>query len=1139
VLHLHRAERADVLADALTAILAEPPADPFAAEVVSVPTRGMERWLTQRMSARLGAGPEAGRRDGVCANVAFPFPGRLVGGALAAASGIDPDRDPWLRERLVWPLLAVVDDSLAEPWLAGLAAHLEAGSRERRFARIRQIADLYDTYAVRRPGMLQAWARGEDLDGSGAPLPHAGAWQAELWRALRQAIGVPSGPERLEPACARLRADPGVCALPERLALFGVTRLPDTYVRVLGALAAGREIHVFLLHPSPDLWRAVAAATAGGPAIRARALDPTPPLAAHRLLASWGRDSRELQLVLDAAGGEAAEHHHSLPDEAADTLLRRIQADVRANRPPPGPPLPAAADERLDLSPADRSLQVHACHGPARQVEALREAILHTLRDDPTLEPRDVIVMCPDIETFAPLIEATFGTAAEPDLRVRLADRSLRATNPLLELVASLLELAEARVSASQVLDLADSDVVRRRFGFDDDDLARLHDWVVASGIHWGLDATRRSAYRLQELSAGTWEAGLTRVLLGVTMSESDRTLYERVLPVDDVESGAIELAGRFAELVDRLALALDTLAGPHTVPRWAEAILAATESLGATSEADAWQGYELRRLLEEVATEGTGIVPSAELALPEVRALLAGRLAGRPTRANFRTGHLTICTLVPMRSVPHRVVCLLGLDDGAFPRRSPRDGDDLLLDDPHVGDRDPRTEDRQMLLDALLAAGERLIVTYSGNDERMNAVRPAAVPVGELLDIVDATARVASDPACPASRLVRVRHPLQAFDERNFLAGRLVAGGSWSFDRVALEGALALRGERTVPGPLVPVPLPPVERPVLELTDLVRFVERPVRAFLRQRLGISTTDTEDEVSDALPVELDALEQWGIGQRLLEALLAGIESRTAIVAEIARGTLPPGELARPVIARVWPTVDLIAGHARAYGGSDEPRSVECNVHVPDGPLLTGTVSGVRGHVLLSVTYSRLSARHRIAAWVRLLALTAAHPGEPFEAVTVGRARSGAEFGDVSVARIQQLGRDPEARRARALAQLRELIDLHARGMREPLPIPCLTAAAYATALVAGRDPEAAETAAEGAWKSGWRFDREDREPEHLAAFGGELALAELLEPGARADEAGEGWAQGERSRFGRYALRLWTPLLARETVEEL
>ncbi|MEA2207323.1 MAG: exodeoxyribonuclease gamma subunit, partial [Blastocatellia bacterium] len=649
-----------------------------------------------------------------------------------------------------------------------------------------------------------------------------------------------------------------------------------------------------------------------------------------------------------------------------------------------------------------------------------------------------------------------------------------------------------------------------------------------------GLDAEHRAPFKLDALAAGTWRAGLDRLLVGVTMTEEDQRLFGGVLPLEDVESGAIDLAGRFAELIDRLRAALDALSDEKTIDAWADAIAAAADALAATPQRDAWQRSELQRILDDVRTEAAdgGAGATIELTLPEVRALLAERLQGRPTRANFRTGHLTICTLVPMRSVPHRVVCLLGLDDGVFPRRAPRDGDDLLLQDPHVGDRDSRTEDRQMLLDALMAATDRLIVTYTGNDERTNTPKPPAVPVGELLDAVDRTVR--TDDGSPARSRVVVRHPLQPFDARNFTVGALVPGRAWSFDRVTLEGAQALLGEREIPGPFLPAPLPEDPAPLVEVEDLVRFVERPVRAFLRRRLGISVAEWSDEIDDALPVELDGLGEWGVGQRLLDARLAGADGKAAAKAEIARGTLPPGVLGRPVLEKVHPTVEAIVEQAQAcISGGADPGSVDVRITLPGGRSLSGTVPGVSGDVLRTVTYSRVNPRHRLAAWVRLLTLQATHPDVAFQAVTVGRAASGQ--GTVTVARIPALADDPAERREIAIAHLTTLLDLFDRGMREPPPIACLASAAYAEAAADGRN---AEAAGREAWESGWNFDKEDKEPDHVLVLGGVASFAELLEDPPRPDEQGEGWDATDRTRFGRHARRLWAGLLACEEVAD-
>ena len=356
-------------------------------------------------------------------------------------------------------------------------------------------------------------------------------------------------------------------------------------------------------------------------------------------------------------------------------------------------------------------------------------------------------------------------------------------------------------------------------------------------------------------------------MLVGVTMTEEGHRLFEGVLPVDDVESLAIDLAGRLAELVDRLQDAVDVFATAKPVGEWVQAIATAADALTATSQRDAWQRAQLERILDDVVREAAG--GDVALTLHEVRALLAERLQGRPTRANFRTGHLTICTLVPMRSVPHRVVCLLGLDDAAFPRKAPRDGDDIMLADPHVGDRDPRPEDRQMLLDALMAASDRLIVTYAGNDVRTNTPRPPAVPVGELLDVIDRTVQGDARAAGARAPSARALRPAQLQPGRAGRRARLELQPRHARRRPRDAG----RARRAAAVPERPAPAR--VSPVVELEDLVNFVRHPVKAFLRQRLGFSVATYADEVDDALPIDLDNLESWQIGQGLLDARLAG------------------------------------------------------------------------------------------------------------------------------------------------------------------------------------------------------------------------------------------------------------------------
>ena len=305
---------------------------------------------------------------------------------------------------------------------------------------------------------------------------------------------------------------------------------------------------------------------------------------------------------------------------------------------------------------------------------------------------------------------------------------------------SKLLDLAGGRTEASAVLDLIAAEPVRRRFGFAENDLETIAQWVEQAGVRWSYDEQHRSPYGLEGYVQNTWRFGLDRVLAGVAMSDDAERWIGTTLPLDDVGSTSIDLAGRLAELVDRLQHVTDRLTGSHPVGHWLDTLREGIESLTAVARGDEWQTGQVQRELGGLSDDAARQGAELELRLPDVRALMSERLAGQPTRANFRTGTLTVCTMVPMRSVPHRVVCLLGLDDGVFPRAPAVDGDDVLARTPLTGERDLRSEDRQLMLDAILAAREQLVVTYSGANETTGQLRPPAVPLGELLDALDDT---------------------------------------------------------------------------------------------------------------------------------------------------------------------------------------------------------------------------------------------------------------------------------------------------------------------------------------------------------------------------------------------------------------
>lgn len=1094
-LQLHRAERTDALVDGLGALLATPPADPFALDLVLVPARGVERWLSQRLSHVLGAGSGG---DGVCAGVEFRNPASLI----AEITGI-ADEDPWSPDAMSWPLLSVIDTSLDEDWCRTLATHLghfhdgddAQVRRGRRYAVARRLAGLFASYARQRPEMLADWLDGGRGDGAGGQLDHDLAWQPPLWRALAAAIPADPPHVRHRRAVDRLRGAPAD-TLPARLSLFGHTRLSCTDIELLDALATHHELHLWLPHPSDALWQALRGVHGAVP----RTDDDSRDRATHPLLQTLGRDLRELQRALPAT--PAGDDYLGAAAQPG-TLLGWLQADIAAN---------AVRPDGRCATPADRSVQVHACHGPARQVDVLREVLLGLLEDDPTLQPRDIVVMCPDIETYAPLIVAGFGLGelageSHPahSLRVQLADRALTQTNPLLGVAEQLLGIADSRATASAVLNLAQAAPVRARFTFTDDDLEDITSWVQQANVRWSFDAAHREPYGLKTIQHNTWRFGLDRILTGVAMSEDSRAWLGTALPLDDVGSNRVELAGRLAEFVARLQTAADALTGSRPLSEWIAALIDGVTALTRVSIDDGWQTGQLQRELADVVVQAGSHAQTA-LQLSDVRALLAGHLAGRPTRANFRTGGLTVCTMVPMRSVPHRVVCLVGLDDGVFPRADHIDGDDVLCRRPLTGERDVRSEDRQLLLDAVCAATETLVITYAGADESTGKLRPPAVPLAELLDALD----IATE--APVREQVVVRHPLQPFDIRNVEPGALgVPGRPFTFDPTALTAAEAAAGKRTEPTDTFAALLPPPPVADVELEELTRFFKDPVKGYFRA-LDYTLPWEVEGVQDAMPVEIEGLAQWAVGDRMLSDMLAGMHPDDAANAEWRRGTLPPGRLGMRTACEIRDLSRALAEAAFAHRVGD-PDAFDIDVDLR-GRRLTGTVSGVYGSRTVSVVYSRLAPKHVLAAWIPLLALAAQYPDTQWSALCIGRGMGRNHIRQ----RLFLPPPDP-------VAVLGDLVAIYDAGRREPLPLPLATSCAWAAARREKEDPVGA---ARGAWGS--KFG-ESTDAAHIKVWGQNAPLDTLLDVPRPGEEV-----TGEGTRLGALAVRLWAPLLSAEVL---
>jgi exodeoxyribonuclease V gamma subunit len=1025
-------------------------------EWVAVPSAGMRRWLPLELAKTLGASaPGAG--DGVAANMTLAFPGILRSRVLEA--GRDPaDPNPWQIERLTWFVLGALDAHAGDPALAAPST-LPAGAS--RYSRARRVADAFDRYHLHRPDMVLAWLGGADTDAMGLELAPHQRWQPALWRLVRDMVGEPSPPERLGELLAGVAAGQVAVDLPDRLSVFGVTVLPGgaSFLDLVHALASTRDVHFFLLEASPlastlaGAWGGAWGATGGGSRLHLRSEDESARAIHHPLLQSWGRLQRESSVLLAGARDlgygipEVVDQPESGP---TPTVLTALQDDIRENRHPSG---------SIRLVGRDASVRFHSCHGPTRQVEVLRDAILHLLADETLgLVEDDILVACPDLGRFAPLVEGVWGPSADdpaletrgraPALRYRIADRSVGDFNAVLAATSDLIDLVGGRFEASAVLDFLALEPVRARARLDDEQLGRIGRWAADANVRWGLDPTQRERFGLPaSIETNTWRSATDRLLLGAAISDGSIGLALGDTAIIGTEGDDVDTVGRVADVLEQLATLAEESRHDRPITAWVDLLKDATSSLFDVPPAMAWQVDGLWRLLDDVSQSvpEDPVAAATRLTYTDVRRLFGERLGNTPGRPDFFRGGITVSSLTPLRGIPFRVICLLGMDESAF-KVAPADGDDLGALTPVLGDPDRRAEFRLSLLELVMAAGDRLILTRDGYDVQTNHEIPAAVVVEELREAVVGT--IVADERAAFSGGLESEQPRQGFDEKCFTQGRLLPGVSWGFDPSDLAGAEARRTRSHLVTPFLAQPL--VDQPApsgstgltVDLATLHRFLKNPVKAFVEQRLGVPVPPERRTFPDVLPIAPAGLEAFAIGDRLVRQLRAGGTEEMWARIEPHLGTLPPAVLGEAALEDFRQSVGTLIQRATALGwqpGPGTPAPVEISLNsgiriVGSVPVYRSESSGVRASVL----FTRGKPVHRIEAWLDLLALVVAEPHMEWRSVLVAR-----ELGKGQrpmVLNFAALGDTPEERTRLALSALEVIVACYRQGMREPIPL---------------------------------------------------------------------------------------------------
>ncbi|EOC7010644.1 exodeoxyribonuclease V subunit gamma [Escherichia coli UTI89] len=958
--------------------------DPFEPEMILVQSTGMAQWLQMTLSQKFG----------IAANIDFPLPASFIWDMFVRVLPEIPKESAFNKQSMSWKLMTLLPQLLEREDFTLLRHYLTDDSDKRKLFQLSsKAADLFDQYLVYRPDWLAQWETGHLVEGLG----EAQAWQAPLWKALVEytdELGQPRWHranlyqrfiETLESATT---CPPG---LPSRVFICGISALPPVYLQALQALGKHIEIHLLFTNPCRYYWGDIK-----DPAYLAKLLtrqrrhsfeDRELPLfrdsenagqlfnsdgeqdVGNPLLASWGKLGRDYIYLLSDL--ESSQELDAFVDVTPDNLLHNIQSDILEleNRAVAGVNIEefSRSDNKRPLDPLDSSITFHVCHSPQREVEVLHDRLLAMLEEDPTLTPRDIIVMVADIDSYSPFIQAVFGSApADRYLPYAISDRRARQSHPVLEAFISLLSLPDSRFVSEDVLALLDVPVLAARFDITEEGLRYLRQWVNESGIRWGIDDDNVRELELPATGQHTWRFGLTRMLLGYAM-ESAQGEWQSVLPYDESSGLIAELVGHLSSLLMQLNIWRRGLAQERPLEEW---LPVCRDMLNAFFLPDA-ETEAAMTLIEQqwqaIIAEGLGAQYGDAVPLSLLRDELAQRLDQERISQRFLAGPVNICTLMPMRSIPFKVVCLLGMNDGVYPRQLAPLGFDLMSQKPKRGDRSRRDDDRYLFLEALISAQQKLYISYIGRSIQDNSERFPSVLVQELIDYIGQSHYLPGDEAlnCDESE-ARVKahltchHTRMPFDPQNYQPGNLQ-----SYAREWLPAASqAGKAHSEFVQPL-PFTLPET----VPLETLQRFWAHPVWAFFQMRLQVNFRTEDSEIPDTEPFILEGLSRYQINQQLLNVLVEQDDAERLFRRFRAAGDLPYGAFGEIFWETQCQEMQQLADRVIACRQPGQSMEIDlaCN-----GVQITGWLPQVQPDGLLRWRPSLLSVAQGMQLWLEHL-----------------------------------------------------------------------------------------------------------------------------------------------------------------------
>lgn len=1042
---LYTSNRLESLLDALASVVSEPLLSSLASEVIVVQSKGMERWLSMELARKLG----------IWMNCRFPFPNKFVWEVFSAVVKELPVLSLFSPQVMTWRIMKLIPEYIQKPAFDIITNYLiEDSDCLKRLQLSERIADAFDRYSVYRPEMILEWDSGTEGKSKSE------RWQAELWRGLFTGENKNHRAAVLRDFLKSLQSSKGQQQdeLPERISVFGIPALPAYHFEALNALASLIDVHFFLLSPTREFWADIVPEKRIGVETETSLhLEVGNPL-----LASMGKLGRDFFSMITSRDYE---EFPSFEDPGEDALLSTLQSDILNLR-------KRGSGEKCIIQPTDNSVQIHSCHSPMREVEVLYDHLLHFLESRSGLTPKDIVVMTPDIEAYAPYITAIF--TGGPHNRVKIpfsiADRRTMSQSHVFDVFLKIINLTGGRLSAPYIIDMLDSPVIQERFGFKPEDMEVIIRWINDTHIHWGIDGSHRESIGLPPFEDGSWKAGVHRLLLGYALRGDQEKLFHEILPYDDMEGSDTEILGRLVDFLNNIFKTVKSLEGKRTLAEWTTIL----ESLLARFVTDDRENHRemqiLRTKIKDLTVKQAVSEFTEPVELEVIRYYLAKELKDEELFAGFMTGSVTFCEMLPMRSIPFRVVALIGMNSDAYPREYRPVGFDLIAHDPKPGDRSLRDEDRYLFLEAILSSRECLYISYVGQSIRDNSEIPPSVLVNELLDHVDQGFRMISGETV-RTHIVQ-QHRLQPFSPAYFSGeGQLF---SYSFeDCETAKVSVGAMEARPKPFMTDTIRHDADEYKDITISDLKRFFRNPSRYFLNRCLGIFFEEGGSVPEEQEPLyELNGLDEYKLKDWLTSKKMGGNDLKKYQALVKGQGILPPATPGRVAYNEVTRVVEEFFEELKSHTGAEKLPPLDVEIRIDDFRV-TGRLESIwKENLLAYECVEKDKARNHLDTWIDHVVLNCVQKPSYPQASMFVRIGGAWFFNPVEDGRLE----------------LKKLLLWYLRGMSEPLRFFPKASMKYAERFIRNRRHDEALKAARADWE-GSDFSRGEKDdPYHKICF---------------------------------------------------